>query len=145
MYLKKVNILKSKIINTTEVSGQHMIVFKNIQKKQSSAMASAQLDWAQQGQWVWEEQTSWVGTVTKPVAGFWGGCGSERGGKAGVQGGPGYGQGGSPARSEDWDESRRTAPSFSAVASQTPEYHLQHPAPHPTHFYKVGRKINRAS
>ena len=37
-----------------------MIVFKNVQKKQSSAMASAQLDWAQQGWRVWEEQTSGV-------------------------------------------------------------------------------------
>lgn len=78
-----------------------MIVFKNVQKKQSSAIASAQLDWVQQGRRIWEEQTSAVGTVTRPVAGFRGGCGSERGGKAGVQGGPGHGQGGSPVSSED--------------------------------------------
>ena len=69
-----------------------MIVFKNVQKKQSSAMASAQLDRAQQGQWVWEEQTSGVGTVTRPVAGFRGGCGSERGGKAGSRVDPAMGR-----------------------------------------------------
>ena len=36
-----------------------------------------------------------LGRVTRPVAGFWGGCGSVHGGKAGVQSGPGHGQGGS--------------------------------------------------